>query len=68
LTVDITAFKYFSPSIEEAYDDLLEFLAKRAVENKTTVSEIINIIEEKIKSSHSSKFFEELEKRTKEFC
>jgi len=68
LTVDIEAFKYFSPSLEEAYDDLLEFLAKRAVENKTTASEIINIIEENIKSGHSSKFLEELEKRTKEFC
>ena len=67
LAVDIDAFKYFSPTLEEAYDDFLEFSAKKVVSSRINITEFINTIEKSIKTNQSAQLIEEIRKRASEF-
>ena len=67
LTTDIEAFKYFSPTLEEAYDNFLEFSAKIIINSKMSIEDFMNTIEKSIKTKQSVKLIEEINNRTKEF-
>jgi hypothetical protein len=68
LAVNLEAFKYFSPTLDEAYDDFLDICAKRLESNKMTVTEFLTRLDETLEKVKSNEeFLSQMKIRTQQF-
>jgi len=68
LVVDLEAFKYFSPTLDEAYDDFLDICAKRLESNKMSVVEFFTKLDNTLSTIKSNeKFLSQMKIRTEQF-